>query len=75
MIFQVSADERIGLNKVNLLSFELKNFFKFVLVWLAHEKQNILVTSHPCKRCFPKYGFFSPKMSVQAKKKIDTACL
>ena len=47
-IFQVSADEGMGLNKVNLLSFELKNFFKFVLVWLAHEKQNILVTSQPC---------------------------
>ena len=47
-IFQVSANEGMGLNKVNLLSFELKNFFKFVLVWLAQEKQNILVTSQPC---------------------------
>ena len=35
-------------NKVNLLSFKLKNFFKFLLVWLAHEKQNIFVTSPPC---------------------------
>ena len=34
-------------NKVNLSSFELENFFKFVLAWLAHEKQNIL-TSQPC---------------------------
>ena len=29
-------------NKVNLSSFELENFFKFVLAWLAREKQNIL---------------------------------
>ena len=29
-------------NKANLSSFELENFFKFVLVWLALEKQNIL---------------------------------
>ena len=29
-------------NKVNLSSFELENFFKFVLTWLAYEKQNIL---------------------------------
>ena len=41
MIFQASADEGMA-NKVNLLSFELENFFKFVLVWLAREKQNIL---------------------------------
>ena len=34
-------------NKVNLSSFELENFFKFVLAWLAREKQNIL-TSQPC---------------------------
>ena len=34
-------------NKVNLSSFQLKNFFTFVLAWLAHEKQNIL-TSQPC---------------------------
>ena len=27
------------------------------------------------KRCFPKYGFFSFKMSAQAKKKIDTPSL
>ena len=48
-IFQVSASEGSEwVNKVNLLSFELKNFFKFVLMWLTHEKQNILVTSQPC---------------------------
>ena len=35
------------LNKVNLSSFELENFFKFVLAWLAREKQNNL-TSQPC---------------------------
>ena len=29
-------------NKVNLSSFELKNFFKFVLAWLVWENQNIL---------------------------------
>ena len=34
-------------NKVNLLSFELENFFKFVLAWLAREKQKIL-TPQPC---------------------------
>ena len=33
--------------KVNLLSFELENLFKFVLAWLAREKQNIL-TPQPC---------------------------
>ena len=33
--------------KVNLSSFELENFFKFVLAWLAREKQNNL-TSQPC---------------------------
>ena len=49
-IFQVSADEAEWVNKVNLSSFELKNFFKFgqfVPAWLAREKQNIL-TSQPC---------------------------
>ena len=34
-------------NKVKLSSFELENFFKFVLAWLAREKQNIL-TPQPC---------------------------
>ena len=34
-------------NKVNLSSFQLKNFFKFVLAWLVCEKQNILM-SQPC---------------------------
>ena len=34
-------------NKVNLSSFELENVFKFVLAWLAREKQNIL-TPQPC---------------------------
>ena len=29
-------------NKVNLSSFELENFFKFVLAWLAREKPNNL---------------------------------
>ena len=33
-------------NKVNLSSFELENFFK-LLAWLAREKQNIL-TPQPC---------------------------
>ena len=43
---KVSDDEGMG-NKVNLSSFELKNFFKFVLAWLAREKRNILM-SQPC---------------------------
>ena len=34
-------------DKVNLSSFQLKNFFKFVLAWLACEKQNILMPQ-PC---------------------------
>ena len=34
-------------NKVNLSSFQLKSFFKFVLARLVLEKQNIL-TSQPC---------------------------
>ena len=34
-------------NKVKLLRFQLKNFFNFVHVWLAREKQNIL-KSQPC---------------------------
>ena len=34
-------------NKVTLSSFEAKNFFQFVLTWLAREKQNIL-TSQLC---------------------------
>ena len=34
-------------NKVNLSGFELENFFKFVLAWLAREKQNNL-TPQPC---------------------------
>ena len=38
---------REGANKVNLSSFRLKNFFKFVLAWLARQKQNIL-TPRPC---------------------------
>ena len=29
-------------NKVNLSSFELENFFKFVFAWLAREKPNNL---------------------------------
>ena len=34
-------------NKVNLSSFQLKNFFKFMLARLACKKLNIL-TSQPC---------------------------
>ena len=34
-IFQVSANEGMGINRVNLLSFQLKNFFKFMLALLA----------------------------------------
>ena len=34
-------------NKVNLSSFELENFFKFLLAWLAREKPNNL-TPQPC---------------------------
>ena len=34
-------------NKVNLLSFELVNLFKFVLAWLVRENQNIL-RPQPC---------------------------
>ena len=30
------------LNKVDLSSFELENFFKFMLAWLAREKPNNL---------------------------------
>ena len=33
---------RIWVNKVNLSSFQLKNFFKFVLAWLPRAQQNIL---------------------------------
>ena len=43
-IFQVSVREWV--NEVNLSSFQLKNFFEFVLAWWAREKQNIL-TSQP----------------------------
>ena len=39
-IFQVSADEGMGINRVNFLSFQLKNFFKFMLALL------VLVTSY-----------------------------
>ena len=34
-------------SKLNLSSFLLKSFFKFVLAWLAREKQNILTYSQP----------------------------
>ena len=40
-IFQVSAGEGMG-KKVNLSSFELQNFFKFVVAWVTREKQNML---------------------------------
>ena len=46
-IFQVSADEGMGINKVNVWSFQLKNVSKFVIAWLARKKQNIL-TPQPC---------------------------
>ena len=46
-IFQVSADEGMGINKVNVWSFQLKNVSKFVIAWLVREKQNIL-TPQPC---------------------------
>ena len=46
-IFQVSADEGMGINKVNMWSFQLKNVSKFVIAWLARERQNIL-TPQPC---------------------------
>ena len=45
-IFDVSADEG-KVNKVNLSSFELKNFFKFMLAWLAREKPNNFMPQ-PC---------------------------
>ena len=40
-ILQVSSDEE-WVNKVTFWIFQLKNFLKFVLVWLAREEQNIL---------------------------------
>ena len=43
-IFQVSADEGMG---INVWSFQLKNVSKFLIAWLAREKQNIL-TPQPC---------------------------
>ena len=43
-IFQVSADEGMG---INVWSFQLKNVSKFLIGWLAREKQNIL-TPQPC---------------------------
>ena len=46
-IFQVSGDEGMGINKVNVWSFQLKNVSKFVIAWLVREKQNIL-TPQPC---------------------------
>ena len=42
--FQLTEE---SVNKVNLSSFELKNLFKFMLAWLAREKQNILMPQ-PC---------------------------
>ena len=38
---------RQWVNKVNLWSCQLKNYFKLVLVLLVYEKQNILM-SQPC---------------------------
>ena len=37
----------MGINKVNVWSFQLKNVSKFVIAWLVREKQNIL-TPQPC---------------------------
>ena len=34
-ILQVSPDEGMDINRVNLLSFQLKNFFKFMLALLV----------------------------------------
>ena len=55
-IFQVSADEGMGINKVNVWSFQLKNVSKFVIAWLAREKQNILSHKHvyilSCKHAY-----------------------
>ena len=43
---------------------------------LLKEGNTAQVIKYSCftKRGFPKYGFFSLKMSAYAKKKIDTAC-
>ena len=38
---------REWVNKINLSSFQIKNFSKFLLGWSARENQNIL-TSQPC---------------------------
>ena len=38
-IFQVLVDDQ-WVKKMNLSSLQLKNFFKFVLAWLAREEQN-----------------------------------
>ena len=38
---------REWVNNINLSGFQLKNVFKFVLVWLTCKKQNIL-TLRPC---------------------------
>ena len=37
-IFQVSADDGMGINKENVWSFQPKNVSKFVIAWLAREK-------------------------------------
>ena len=40
--FSKFQPRREWVNKVNLSSFQLKSFFKFVLVWLACEKKKHL---------------------------------
>ena len=40
--FSTFQPTREGANKVNSSSFRIKNLFKFVLAWLARQKQNIL---------------------------------
>ena len=46
-IFQVSSDEGMGKLSKLVDFFQLEIFFKFLLAWFAHGKQNIL-TSQPC---------------------------
>ena len=45
--FPSFSRRKIGINKVNLSSFQLKTFFKFALAWVPRAQQNIL-TLQPC---------------------------
>ena len=45
-ILQVSADEEMGKSSKLDDFFNSKTFFKFVLAWLAREKQDILTSQH-----------------------------